>query len=149
MESPTRVPASTTSAEMPRWASPASSAARSDPTRPTSSTSPVNMALLPARRVERAGDVLPDLLHLSDPAPQGLGHSGRAQRPDQGHPLGPDELGCVEQRELVRESSLHKTGGGLPAPLDQHAAHAPPPHLVQDALAFHPAPARRRPRPLS
>src|SRR5215210_1206749 len=98
MESPTRVPPSTTSAERPRCASPASSAARSDLTRPTSSTSPVNTVLLPPRRVERHGDVLADLLDFRYPEAKCLSHAGSAQGPDHGHPLGSYEPGRVEER---------------------------------------------------
>src|SRR4028118_917358 len=116
---------------MPRWASPASSAGRSDLTRPTSSTSPVNMALLPARRVERDGHVLPDLLDLGDPEPQGLSHPGGAQRPDHGHPLRPDEPWRVEQRQLVRDAPLPPPGCGPPAPpappAPKPVAVSPPP----------------------
>src|SRR5918995_3932381 len=126
--SPTRVPSTVRFAErLRRNISPASS----PETRPTSSTSPVNTVLL-AGRVQRHGDVFAYRLHARDGELEGLGHLRDAQGPDHGHASGADELGRVEQGELVGEVSLHEAGGGLPTPLDEDAPNPPQPQLVED-----------------
>src|SRR5215212_3515528 len=72
----------------------------SDETRPTSSTSPVNMLLL-STRVECHGVFIPYLLDLRDRELQRLGHLRGPERADHRHALRTKQLRCVEQGQFV------------------------------------------------
>src|SRR5215210_7314992 len=134
--SPARVSAVTRSAEMlKRNISPLAI----DETRPTSSTSPVNMFLLSRDAgIERHGDVRPDLLDLRDRELQRLDHFSGPERTDHRHALGTEDLGRVEKGHLVREPLPDEASSRLASTLNEQTFDPPPAKLVEHEMEVNP-----------